>query len=81
MAKLDPIKVNDAIKKKKNIDRNQREEIRGGISAMTNKMGELYIANYATAPSANFYGDFMEDINARLTDVELREKAKKQENR
>lgn len=37
-------------------------------------MGELFIAHSATATSANFYGDFMEEINDRITDSELREK-------
>lgn len=73
---LDPGKVNDAIKKLKLIARTQKEEIRDGISALTNKMGELYIAHSATATSANFYGEFMEEINERLTDAELREKAR-----
>lgn len=73
---LDPIKVNEAIKKLKNIARNQRDEIREGISAITSKMGEMYIAHSATATSANFYGDFMEELSARMTDAELREKAR-----
>lgn len=38
-------------------------------------MGEFFITNSVTATSANFYGDYMEEINAPLTDAELREKA------
>lgn len=69
-------KIKSDLKKLKNITMKQREEIRDGISAITNKLGEMFIAHAATATSANFYGDFIEEINARLMDSELRERAR-----
>lgn len=67
-------KIREDVKRLKAIARSQRDEIREGISALTNKLGEMFIAHAATATSANFYGDYMEELSAKLADAELREK-------
>lgn len=66
-------KIKADLKRLKTITMKQREEIREGITAITNKLGEMFIAHAATATSANFYGDFMEELSSKLTDAELRE--------
>lgn len=71
----DITKIKADLKKLKLITIKQKDEIREGIMAITNKLGEMFIAHSATATSANFYGDFIEGISSRLTDSELREKA------
>lgn len=71
---LEIAQIKADVRKLKAIARSQRDEIREGITAMTNKLGEMFIAHAATATSANFYGDFMEEINTRLMDVELNER-------
>lgn len=67
-------KIRDDVKKLKMIAKSQRDELREGIMSLTTKLGEMFIAHAATATSANFYGDFMEELSGKLTDSELREK-------
>lgn len=69
-------KIKGDVRRLKSIAKSQCDEIREGITAITNKLGEMFIAHSATATSANFYGDFIEQISAKLTDAELREKAR-----
>lgn len=53
---LEITKIKADLNKLKNIAMRQRDEIREGITAITNKLGEMFIAHSATATSANFYG-------------------------
>lgn len=69
-------KIKDDVRRLKAIARNQRDEIREGIMAITNKLGEMFIAHSATATSANFYGDFIEQVSARVIYGELKEKSR-----
>lgn len=58
------IRIRDDVCKLKSFAKSQRDEIRDGIMAITNKLGEMFIAHSATATSANFYGDFMEQLSS-----------------
>lgn len=55
-----------------------RIEMNANVSAVSGKLGELYISHAATIASVNFQNDFVETLNSKLNEMKTRERIRDQ---
>lgn len=56
-----------------------REEMNESVSAVSGKMGELYISHAATIASVNFQNDLVETLNSKINEITDRERVRDQQ--
>lgn len=54
-------------------------KLRKATSTMSQKMGEIYVAQTETVDALNFQGCFIESVNSKLVDLEKRDMERKKE--
>lgn len=58
---------------------NVSQKLRRATSTMSQKMGEIYVAQTETVDALNFQGCFIENVNNRLVDLEKRDTERKKQ--
>lgn len=66
-----PTLLSDLNELKVNMEQ-MKEEFRHSINSMTRKLGEIVITQNATTQATNFQADFLEEVNEKCTDHQLR---------
>lgn len=72
---MDPTSKSDILQDLSDLKRNMelmQEEFRDSINSMTKKIGEVVITQNATTQATNFQADFLEEVNEKCAEQQLR---------